>query len=216
MRELAVQSANATNSASRPRRAATPKSRSSSSEIEPRRRADLLQRPEAARRLLHRRQPSRSAPTPARPSPSPASPTCRPPRSAAATTRVAGPVAATAVTGFANAIVAGGLTINGADVGAIAGAGQRRRSAPARSLRRSTACHRTTNVGASVRRGFAASSPLTSAARDHHRRNGGTAADDRPGGGCLRRVDHDHRHQLAERVLVHEQRRWPSRNSTTR
>ena len=65
-----------------------------------------------------------------------------------ATTRITGSVAASGMTGFANGIVAGGLTINGTDVGAIAGAGsaQERAGQVAEAINRVSA---QTGVGAS-------------------------------------------------------------------
>ncbi len=64
------------------------------------------------------------------------------------TTRVAGAVAASTITGFATAVAAGGLTINGTDVGAIAGAAnaQERAGQVAEAINRVSA---QTGVGAS-------------------------------------------------------------------
>ena len=64
------------------------------------------------------------------------------------TTRVTGSVAASTMTGFATAVSAGGLTINGTDVGAIAGAGsaQERAGQVAEAINRVSAA---TGVGAS-------------------------------------------------------------------
>ena len=91
IRELAVQSANATNSAVGPRRPSTQEVQQRLAEIERIATADLVQRPEGARRHLRHAPPSRSAPTSARRSRSTCRPACARPRSARPRTTSAAP-----------------------------------------------------------------------------------------------------------------------------